>query len=80
MGRSMFRAFGQMVPGPGKANGGEGAFFISGDYRTLGLADGVGGWSSMGVDPGKYARLVRARHCLLSAIELCSNAMLRLLG
>lgn len=46
-----------MLPHPEKEHrGGEDAYFIhSGDY-CIGVADGVGGWAEVGVDPGLYSR------------------------
>jgi len=38
------------------AKGGEDAFFVSEDGHALGVADGVGGWGEIGVDPGLYAK------------------------
>ncbi|XP_008226582.1 PREDICTED: probable protein phosphatase 2C 55 [Prunus mume] len=35
---------------------GEDAHFICHDGRTIGVADGVGGWAKIGVDAGVYAR------------------------
>ncbi|KAL3530997.1 hypothetical protein ACH5RR_010319 [Cinchona calisaya] len=35
---------------------GDDAHFISLDTQTIGVADGVGGWSRRGIDAGKYAR------------------------
>lgn len=35
---------------------GEDAHFICADAQTIGVADGVGGWSSFGVDAGEYSR------------------------
>ena len=46
-----------MFPSVEKTNGGEDSFFISEEgCTTVGVADGVGGWSSMGVDAGTYSR------------------------
>lgn len=45
------------VPHPAKiAKGGEDAYFLSGDMRAIGVADGVGGWADIGVDPAEYSR------------------------
>eukprot|EP00010_Vexillifera_abyssalis_P002469 CAMPEP_0201549750 /NCGR_PEP_ID=MMETSP0173_2-20130828/6201_1 /ASSEMBLY_ACC=CAM_ASM_000268 /TAXON_ID=218659 /ORGANISM="Vexillifera sp., Strain DIVA3 564/2" /LENGTH=330 /DNA_ID=CAMNT_0047959539 /DNA_START=16 /DNA_END=1008 /DNA_ORIENTATION=- len=45
-----------MIPHPDKAHkGGEDAWFISDDHLTCGVADGVGGWADVGVDPGIYS-------------------------
>lgn len=46
-----------MLPHPEKEHrGGEDAYFIhNGDY-CIGVADGVGGWAEVGVDPGLYSR------------------------
>jgi len=50
-----------MVPHPAKrAKGGEDAYFISDDMKTIGIADGVGGWGDIGVDPALYARMLMA--------------------
>lgn len=35
---------------------GDDAYFICGEKQTIGVADGVGGWAKLGVDPGEYAR------------------------
>jgi len=45
------------VPHPAKvAKGGEDAYFLSGDMKAIGVADGVGGWADIGVDPAEYSR------------------------
>jgi protein phosphatase PTC7 len=33
---------------------GEDSFFVSNTYRTIGVADGVGGWREEGVDPAEF--------------------------
>ncbi|KAA8495707.1 putative protein phosphatase 2C 80 [Porphyridium purpureum] len=44
-----------MIPHPDKRDkGGEDAFFLS-DF-SMGVFDGVGGWASLGVDPGLYSQ------------------------
>ncbi|GAB4816100.1 hypothetical protein N2152v2_003146 [Parachlorella kessleri] len=44
-----------MIPHPAKQEkGGEDAYFIA--EHCLGVADGVGGWAEIGVDPGLYSR------------------------
>jgi protein phosphatase PTC7 len=46
-----------MIPHPDKAHrGGEDAFFAS--NHLLVIADGVGGWSSQGIDPANYSRFL----------------------
>lgn len=35
---------------------GDDAYFINGEKQTIGVADGVGGWSHKGIDAGEYAR------------------------
>jgi protein phosphatase PTC7 len=53
------------IPHPAKkATGGEDAYFMRYDSNTtvLGVADGVGGWASRGVDAGLYARELMS-HC-----------------
>ena len=43
-----------MIPHPAKQEkGGEDAYFIA--EHCLGVADGVGGWAEIGVDPGLYS-------------------------
>lgn len=45
------------IPHPEKAaKGGEDAFFISESSGFFGVADGVGGWAEVGVDPSLYSR------------------------
>ncbi|XVF12943.1 hypothetical protein REPUB_Repub08aG0163700 [Reevesia pubescens] len=46
---------------------GDDSHFICEEKQTIGLADGVGGWSSQGVDAGVYAR------------ELMNNSLLAIL-
>ena len=38
--------------------GGEDGFSISASQRMIMVADGVGGWTTRGVDPGKYAKFL----------------------
>lgn len=46
-----------MIPHPAKEDkGGEDAFFICEHGLCMGVADGVGGWAEIGVDPGLYSR------------------------
>mmetsp|Transcript_1884 Transcript_1884/g.3297 ORF Transcript_1884/g.3297 Transcript_1884/m.3297 type:complete len:450 (-) Transcript_1884:139-1488(-) len=46
-----------MIPHPDKAyRGGEDALFVSTDFNAAGVADGVGGWSNQGIDPGLFSR------------------------
>ncbi|KAL6055983.1 PPM-type phosphatase domain-containing protein [Balamuthia mandrillaris] len=46
-----------IIPHPEKAHkGGEDAYFISLSGRVIGVADGVGGWGEVGVDPGLFSR------------------------
>lgn len=58
-----------VVPHPDKAGrqyerpphcGGEDAYFIEDAIGVVGVADGVGGWSSKGVDPGLFSRELMA--------------------
>jgi len=45
------------LPHPDKAaRGGEDGYFACPERRAFGIADGVGGWASNGVDPGEFAR------------------------
>ena len=55
----------RVIPHPAKANrsyvlpphnGGEDACFADDDIGCVGVADGVGGWASHGVDAGIFAR------------------------
>ena len=48
----------KMIPHPAKAyRGGEDAYFIANDQKTVGVADGVGGWADVpGADPAKWSR------------------------
>ncbi len=44
-----------MIPHPQKAHkGGEDALFAN--EKFLVVADGVGGWATYGIDPGKYSK------------------------
>ena len=54
-----------VIPHPSKANrvydlhprcGGEDSYFIDEKHNSVGVADGVGGWASHGVDPGLFSR------------------------
>jgi hypothetical protein len=56
-----FRSYAVVVPHPDKANreyklpprcGGEDAYLAEEISQVIGVADGVGGWASRGVDPG----------------------------
>jgi protein phosphatase PTC7 len=45
------------IPHPAKVHkGGEDAYFLSTDMKVIGVADGVGGWGDIGVDPALYSR------------------------
>ncbi|KAL1523350.1 hypothetical protein AB1Y20_018295 [Prymnesium parvum] len=65
-----------VVPHPEKsARGGEDAMFADEDCGALGVADGVGGWASSGVDPGIFSRaLLRGCHAGLSAHSHASQS------
>jgi len=59
-----------VIPHPAKrAKGGEDAYFFSSDMNVVGIADGVGGWGDLGVDPAIYSRSLmegarqEAEHC-----------------
>nr|CCC89700.1 unnamed protein product [Trypanosoma congolense IL3000] len=43
---------------------GEDSFFVSNTYKTIGVADGVGGWREEGVDPAHFANslMENAKH------------------
>lgn len=54
-----------LIPHPAKvAKGGEDAFFVCERGLCMGVADGVGGWAEIGVDPGLYSRelMAHAKH------------------
>ena len=52
-----FRAGVSLIPHPSKEDkGGEDAYFIATNGLCVGVADGVGGWAEIGVDPGLYSR------------------------
>jgi protein phosphatase PTC7 len=45
------------IPHPAKVSkGGEDAYFLSEDMKIIGVADGVGGWGDIGVDPALYSK------------------------
>jgi hypothetical protein len=45
------------LPHPEKiAKGGEDAYFYNHSLNAFGIADGVGAWSTMGIDPAKFSR------------------------
>ncbi|KAN0016229.1 hypothetical protein ACTFIU_006192 [Dictyostelium citrinum] len=45
-----------VIPHPNKRHkGGEDAYFISLDQNVIGVADGVGGWGDVGIDPSEYS-------------------------
>jgi serine/threonine protein phosphatase PrpC len=56
----------------GRINFGEDAFFFvrDSDYCVLGIADGVGGWRSSGVDPGEMSRAM-----MIAAKEVTLNRL-----
>ena len=52
-----FESGSRIIPHPDKAaRGGEDGLFVNDDLHVLAVADGVGSWAFMGVDPGIYAR------------------------
>ncbi|KAK3022093.1 hypothetical protein RJ639_045937 [Escallonia herrerae] len=53
---------------------GEDAHFVCEEKRTIGLADGVGGWSKKGVDAGEYARELM-RNCFLAVEDQPKGAI-----
>eukprot|EP01133_Synstelium_polycarpum_P005268 gene5268-6103_t len=57
-----------VIPHPNKRHkGGEDAHFISNDRKVLGVADGVGGWGDVGIDPSLYS------NTLMEGAKLASN-------
>eukprot|EP00339_Tiarina_fusa_P026730 CAMPEP_0117010558 /NCGR_PEP_ID=MMETSP0472-20121206/9274_1 /TAXON_ID=693140 ORGANISM="Tiarina fusus, Strain LIS" /NCGR_SAMPLE_ID=MMETSP0472 /ASSEMBLY_ACC=CAM_ASM_000603 /LENGTH=335 /DNA_ID=CAMNT_0004713119 /DNA_START=50 /DNA_END=1057 /DNA_ORIENTATION=+ len=56
-----------MIPHPMKAKkGGEDACFVG--FNCAGVADGVGGWASQGVDAGQYSRML-LKHAKTALLE-----------
>ncbi|GAB5363944.1 hypothetical protein AAMO2058_000926700 [Amorphochlora amoebiformis] len=51
------------LPHPDKKNGGEDAVLVDPQIELVGVADGVGGWSSRGIDAGRYARHLMVNIC-----------------
>ncbi|KAK4271773.1 hypothetical protein QN277_020415 [Acacia crassicarpa] len=47
---------------------GEDCYFMLSDRNTVGVADGVGGWSKKGIDAGKYA-LELMQHAMLATLR-----------
>jgi protein phosphatase PTC7 len=57
MKKMKFKSGVSMLPHPEKEHrGGEDAYFIHKGECCVGVADGVGGWAEVGVDPGLYSR------------------------
>eukprot|EP00924_Labyrinthula_sp_SR-Ha-C_P010966 augustus_masked-scaffold_33-processed-gene-1.45-mRNA-1 protein AED:0.23 eAED:0.24 QI:0/-1/0/1/-1/1/1/0/364 len=67
--KHFFKVAAAHKPMPTKQNFGEDAFFVSTDRSALGVADGVGGWSEMGIDAGEFSRKL-----VLSCKELYNRA------
>ena len=64
-----FEASSFMVPHPEKASkGGEDAVCVSKTGKLIGVADGVGGWAEVGVDPSEYSRSLM-KHSLMAYEE-----------
>lgn len=62
------------LPHPVKAStGGEDASFVSPDGRSVGIADGVGGWAESGVDAGLFSRALMAAAAKLAAAATASE-------
>lgn len=61
------------IPHPTKAHkpggSGEDAFFVAAGGRVFGVADGVGGWASVGVDPSLYSRALMAAAAQAAAAD-----------
>eukprot|EP01132_Coremiostelium_polycephalum_P005511 gene5511-6865_t len=58
-----------VIPHPNKRHkGGEDAYFISQDRKVLGVADGVGGWGDVGIDPSEYS------NSLMQGSKIASNS------
>ena len=55
--QQLFYAAGATAPHAKKVEkGGEDAFFVDSEAMVVGIADGVGGWERLGVDPAAYSR------------------------
>ena len=55
--QQLFYAAGATAPHANKVEkGGEDAFFVDSAAMVVGIADGVGGWERLGVDPAAYSR------------------------
>ena len=55
--QQLFYAAGATAPHAKKVEkGGEDAFFVDSAAMVVGIADGVGGWERLGVDPAAYSR------------------------
>ena len=58
-----------LIPHPSKVDkGGEDAYFICETGQCMGVADGVGGWAEIGIDPGLYSRELM-QHAKEKALE-----------
>ena len=51
-----------------KSKGGEDSFFVDSVAMTMGVADGVGGWERLGIDPGAYSRELMAQCEAIGAV------------
>ncbi|KAK4271772.1 hypothetical protein QN277_020414 [Acacia crassicarpa] len=49
---------------------GEDSYFICSELNTVGVADGVGGWSEKGIDAGHYARELMQNACVSTLHQL----------
>jgi len=66
--RFYFEVGASMCPHPEKKEkGGEDAYFVSMDRRVVGVADGVGGWTGLGVDPSLYSNSLM--RCAKDAVD-----------
>lgn len=54
--------------------GGEDWYFLAGNQRAIGVADGVGGWAEVGVDAGAYARGVMNNACTVAELDVPTAA------
>lgn len=73
-----FSIAGCSLPHPFKAHtGGEDAFFAVESKGVFGVADGVGGWSEMGIDPAEYPRklMKSAEKTVLQENEECIDPL-----
>lgn len=64
-----------MIPHPSKEDkGGEDAYFICESGLCFGVADGVGGWAEIGIDPGLYSRELMSHAKTAAALATATDS------